>query len=446
MSPTLLPSTTPELLGWLLQSTLCLGACWLLYRCMLQQERFFHYNRRFLQFTPWLALLLPRLVAVALPHLPTWWPAAANQASGVLNGGLLPGPTVQAAGSALYSLPQWLPLLYYAGVLALLLRLGGQVLHLWLSTRQLPREARSGYVLVHTGGQRPTSSFGRWVFWDETVPLTPEEVRTVLAHEIAHVRQGHTAEKLRLELVRALLWPVPFVHFFPKALTQVQEFMADAQALRTVAAPANGAPAVYSGLLARLALQSFHPDLPLTHSFTQSLTLTRIRMLTQSSPARRWKQWLLLPLGTALLAATAACEKAGELPPPPPPTIVADAALAPPPPPPVLYESEGQTPAGYPGGMTQLLADVMKRVKYPAVAKEAKVGGTVFVRFVVSEQGLIQDAEVMNAPKGPSPAVEALKSEALAAVKTLPGRWTPCLRDGKAVATRYTIPVQFSLK
>lgn len=441
MSPTLLPSTTPELLSWLLQSTICLGVCWLLYRYALQQERFFHYNRRFLQFTPWLALLLPRLVSVGLEY----WPVepTPGETGTALSGGLLPGPTVQAVGSVLYSLPPWLLLLYYAGVLLLLLRLGGRVLHLWLSTRQLPREVHPGYVLVRTGGQRPTSSFGRWVFWDETVPLAPGEARTVLAHEIAHVRQGHTAEKLRLELVRALLWPVPFVHFFPRALTQVQEFMADVQALRTVSAPASEAPAVYSSLLARLALHSLQPDLPLTHSFTQSLTLTRIRMLTQSSPARRWKQWLLLPLGTALLTGTAACEKAIEL---PPPALLTNAQLAPPPPPLALYEGDGQTPPGYPGGMAQLMTDVMKRIQYPAAAKQAKVAGTIFVQFVVSEQGYIQDAEVMNTPKGPGAAVEALKSAALAAVKTLPGRWTPCQRDGQAVATRYTIPISFALK
>ncbi|WP_426490033.1 TonB family protein [Hymenobacter sp. 102] len=442
MSPTLLPSTTPELLSWLLQSTLCLGACWLLYRYVLRQERFFHYNRRFLQFTPWLALLLPRLVRVGLEY----WPAepASGEAGAVLSGGLLPGPTVQAVGSALYSLPQWLPLLYLGGVLLMLTLLAARLLRLWLRTRHLSREPRTGYVLVRTGGQLPTSSFGRWILWDETVPLSPAEAQAVLAHEIAHVQQGHTAEKLRLELVRALLWPVPFVHLFPRALAQVQEFMADSAALR-LASPVTASPTAYASLLARLALRPYQPDLPLTQSFTQSLTLTRIRMLTQSTAARRWKQWLLLPLGTALLASVAACEQAGELPPPPPPAV-ADAALAPPPPPPALYEGDGQTPPGYPGGMTQLMTDVMKRVTYPAAAKQAKVAGTVFVRFVVSEQGYIQDAEVMNTPKGPRPAVEALKSEALTAIKTLPGRWTPCQRDGKAVATRYTIPVQFALK
>lgn len=457
MRPTLLPSTTPELLGWLLQSTFCLSACWLLYRYVLRQERFFHYNRRFLQFAPWLALLLPRLVSVGLAI----WPAApAPAATGlVLSGGLLSGPTVQAVGSALYNLPHWLPLLYYAGVLGLLLRLVGQVLHVRLSARHFRREPRNGYTLLYTGGQRPTSSFGRRIFWDETVPLTPAEARAVLAHELAHVEQGHTAEKLRLELVRALLWPNPFVHLFPGALAQVQEFMADAQALRLPSSSATASPAAYAGLLARLALRPYQPDLPLTQSFTQSLTLTRIRMLTSSSAARRWKQWLLLPLGMALLAGVAACEKAAELPPPPPP-VVADARLASPSPPPAVYTSVEQMPQ-YEGGNEQLITDIGKQVVYPQAAKDARLGGKVFIRFVVAADGTVQAAEVAKGVETTqqfseykvrqrsttliTTAAESLNDAALAAVRSLPGRWIPGRQNSKAVAVSYVVPVTFAL-
>ncbi|RSK49511.1 energy transducer TonB [Hymenobacter rigui] len=457
MSPTLLPSTTPELLGCLLQSTLCLGACWLLYRCALQQERFFHYNRRFLQFTPWLALLLPRLVSVGLEH----WPAepVSGETGAVLSAGLLPGPTVQAVGSALYSLPQWLPLLYLGGVLLMLALLAVRLLRLWLRTRHLPREPRNGYVLVRTGGQLPTSSFGRWILWDETVLLTPAEAQAVLAHEIAHVQQGHTAEKLRLELVRALLWPVPFVHLFPRALAQVQEFMADSAALR-LASPVTASPTAYASLLARLALRPYQPDLPLTQSFTQSLTLTRIRMLTQSSSARRWKQWLLLPLGTALLASVAACEKAGELPPPPPPTV-ADATMPAPPPPPAVYTYVQQMPE-YAGGQLQLLQDIGRLVKYPQAAKDAKLEGRVFVKFIVTPEGIIQAAQITKGietsvkrsatgaatvkTQAVTPEARAMNEAALAAVQNLPGKWTPGRQDGKPVAVEYTIPITFSLK
>ncbi|RSK42750.1 TonB family protein [Hymenobacter perfusus] len=438
----MLPPTS-TLLSWLGQSTLLLGLAWLFYRQLLRQERCFSYNRRFLLLAPWAAILLPPFLVLLAPWLPTW--QAAPAVAQLLYSRVLPVITISADGGAVTGPVAWLPLLYGLGVGLGLSRLLGQVLHLWLTTRRWPRHLRPGYTLVLTGGLRPTGSFGRWVFWDDTAVLTEAEAAQVLRHEVAHARQGHTTGRLALEVARVLLWPCPFVHLFPPALELTHEFLADEAAIRPdpTTRPTSGTTENYAALLARAALRQLHPDLPLTHSFTQSFTLTRIRMLTSHSPVRRWKQRLALPLSLALLGLLA-CEKAVELPPPPPPALPTNAQLAPPPPPPALLTQE-QGP-GYPGGQTQLMADIFKLVKYPAVAKDAKVAGSVFVQFIVSEQGLIRNATVVKAPKGPAAAVAALKAEALTAVNNLPGRWTPCQRNGQLIETRYTIPISFALK
>ena len=438
--PMLLPTST--LLSWLGQSTLLLGMAWLFYRQLLRQERCFGYNHRFLLLAPWAALLLPPLLALLTPWLPTW--QAAPGVAQLLYSRVLPVVTVSANGGAAAGPVAWLPLLYGLGVVLGLGHLAGQLLHLWLTTRRWPRQPRPGYSLVLTGGRRPTGSFGRWVFWDDTAALSPAEAAQVLRHEVAHVRQNHTIGRLTLEVARVLLWPCPFVHLFPPALELTHEFLADEAAIRPdpTTRPTPGTAETYAALLARATLRQLHPDLPLTHSFTQSFTLTRIRMLTSHSPVRRWKQLLALPLSLALLGLLA-CEKAIELPPPPPPALLTNAQPAPPPPPALPTQEQGP---GYPGGQDQLMADIFKLVKYPAVAKDAKVAGSVFVQFIVSEQGLIRNAAVVKAPKGPAAAVDALKKEALTAVNSLPGRWTPCQRNGQLIETRYTIPISFALK
>ncbi len=93
MLQNLLPTTTAALLSWGLQSTLVLGAGWLLYRYALRSERFFGYNQRFLGLMPWLALLGPLLVRAALPGLLRQLPVAAT---GALVQARLPGLTVRA--------------------------------------------------------------------------------------------------------------------------------------------------------------------------------------------------------------------------------------------------------------------------------------------------------------------------------------------------------------
>jgi TonB family protein len=119
------------------------------------------------------------------------------------------------------------------------------------------------------------------------------------------VQQRHTADVLWLEAWRAVLWLNPFAHLLLPALRLTHELLADA-----AAAPETGA-AAYPTLLARLAaLQLGAPAYsPLLQPFTFSFTLTRIAMLQNQNPVRRWKQWLVLPaLGGLFLAACQAID------------------------------------------------------------------------------------------------------------------------------------------
>jgi TonB family protein len=291
------------LLTWLVGTLLPLGALWLVYWLALRGERCFGYNRAFLLLAPVLAAVLPLLPR---PAMPLWLnsPAVAVAASktGVA---VLPVVEVgQAAGAgAGWSIWTWLGVLYLAGVALGLGRLAWQARRLWLLAHRLPREVRPGYMLAYTGGRLPTSSFGRVIFWDEAADLTSAEAAAVLTHELAHVQQRHTLDMLWLEVWRAVLWPNPFSHLLLPSLRFTHELLADA-----AAAPKTGATA-YPALLARLATRQLAgPTLSLLQPFTFSFTLTRIAMLQNQNPVRRWKQWLVLPVLSGLFLV--ACQDA----------------------------------------------------------------------------------------------------------------------------------------
>ncbi len=437
--------TPLNLLNWMLLGTAVLGAWWLCYRLALRPERGFAYNRAFLGLGP--------LLAAGLPLLPVAWPAGWGAGPATRLPGLatvlLPAVQVGPADLAGLDWAFWLRMLYLAGAAFMLARLAIGLGKLWLSLRALPREQCAGYALVPTHGQLPTSSFGRLVLWDETLPLSPAEARQVLRHELAHVRQGHTYDRLLLELLRAALWFNPFVHLCGRALALTHEYLADEAALLpegAISAPTLAAS--YTHLLARQVASRLGFSVPLAHSFSQSQTLRRIAMIQKTSPIRRWKQWLALPLLGVLLVAVA-CEKTTPLAAPAPSASRQDASAPPPPPilhnltpapplPPAVYvyvEQMPQLPGG--GGNQAIVEYIQNHLKYPEVSPNDRRMGRVFVSFIVTNQGEVQAVDVV---KGLGAAYDAA---VVAAVQQLP-KFVPGRQNDKAVNVSFTVPVLFA--
>ncbi|MBO3271132.1 TonB family protein [Hymenobacter defluvii] len=457
--------TTPQLLNWLLLNTLTLGALWLLYHLALRRERCFQYNRALLLMAPPLAALLP------LVHLPAAWLPATPTAQAPLRL-LLPTVTVGASATSAPVVPLlfWVLLLYGAGVALLLGRLSWQLLLLWRFTRTLPAEQNAEYTLYRTGGQRPTGSFGRAVYWDDTLPLSTAEAAHVLRHELVHVRQHHTLDRLWLRVWQAVLWPNLFVHLLPRALDLTHEYLADAAVAPT-------APTDYIRLLARQATGWLAPAPTLAHSFFSSSTLTRIAMLNRSSSVpRRWKQWLALPVcaGSLVMVAYAKNTVAGEA------TVrtmypnhQAQASMPAPPLPPALYTAVDQMPQPV-GGMDQLLKYFTQNIRYPEAAKAQHLEGKVLVSFIVTTNGSVQAVKIhegiekdldakatlnklvvvgytaTNAKPGTvnasSGARQAMNEEALRMVRAMPQQWKPGQQNGKPVAVLLTLPIVYVLR
>ncbi len=432
----------------MLLSTALLSAWWLCYCLALRNERGFAYNRAFLVLGP--------LLAAGLPLLPLAWPVSWGESPMALRGMAVMLPVVQAGKAAVATpvaavpWPGWLGVAYVAGVAFVLARLAYGLGRLWLTAHGLPRSPRAGYTLLETHGRLPTSSFGRLVFWDETLPLGPADARQVMSHELAHVRQGHTYDRLLLELLRAVLWFNPFVHLCGRALVLTHEYLADEAALHDETTTGPSLSTSYSQLLARQVARRLGFSVPLAHSFSHSQTLRRIAMIQKNHPIRRWKQWLALPLLGALLF-TVACEKAGApaepaittiqlekgVAAPPPPIYIGKVAIAPPPGTVYTYvEQMPELPGG--GGNKAIVEAIQLHLTYPEVALASRKNGRVFVSFVVTEKGDVQAIKILKS-LGPEydAAVEA-------AVRKLP-RFEPGRQDGKAVSVSYTVPVQFAI-
>ncbi|MET4074156.1 M56 family metallopeptidase [Hymenobacter sp. UYCo722] len=440
-----------SLLNWMLLGTALLGAWWACYRLALRPERSFAYNRAFLVLGPLLAAGLP-LLPLAWPA--GWWGPGPAGLPGVV-AVLLPAVQVGAPGAAAEAAGPdwafWLLAVYAAGAALVLLRLAAELGRLWWQARGLPRTAAEGYTLVETHGRLPTSSFGRVIFWDETLDLSPAEARQVLRHELAHVRQHHTADRLLLELLRAALWFNPFVHLCARALALTHEYLADAAALHDAPFPTPSLSTSYSQLLARQVASRLGFSVPLAHSFSHSQTLSRIAMIQKTKPISRWKQWLALPLLGACLFVVA-CEKAA----PPVAPAVSSAiqnSVAPPLPPTVIPRDGKKAPLvlkkvyvfveemPHLDGSTSnsaIVEAIQARLVYPSVAIADQRTGMIFASFIVTEHGDVIGGRIL---KGLSAAYD---EAVLDAIRKMP-KMVPGKQDGKAVAVSFTVPVSFAM-
>lgn len=93
----------------------------------------------------------------------------------------------------------------------------------------------------------------------------------------------------------------------------------------------------------------------------------------------------------------------------------------------------------FPGGQEKLAAFLTAKLQMPPEAKRKKVTGTVFVSFLITPAGTVQEAQVL---KGIG---HGCDEEALRVVKMMPN-WKPGEQSGIPVPVRYSLPIRFGGK
>jgi len=91
------------------------------------------------------------------------------------------------------------------------------------------------------------------------------------------------------------------------------------------------------------------------------------------------------------------------------------------------------------GGESALLKYLSSNIKYPPLARENNIQGTVYVTFEIDQNGKVKDAKILRGIGG------GCDEEALRVVSAMP-QWKPGKQRGKPVRVQYNLPVRFTLK
>ena len=92
----------------------------------------------------------------------------------------------------------------------------------------------------------------------------------------------------------------------------------------------------------------------------------------------------------------------------------------------------------YPGGSDAMKSYIKENMRYPELAKENGIEGTVVVEFTVKADGSIGNIKIVRMVD------PDLETEAIRLVKGMP-KWTPSKQNGKAIDAEVGVPIEFTL-
>ena len=431
-------------LVYILKSAACLAVFYLFYKLLMSRDTFHRFNRFALLGLLVLSSLLP-LVEASVNS-----PAAVQETMLTLEQLLLMADIQPEGESMAAATPSatvlWLRaalLVYLTGIVFFIVRNLCSLARLGRLIRQGKREALDSYLpdrkeknvrlVVHDHDIAPFS----WMHWIVIARKDLEENgREILIHELAHIRNRHSWDLLLADLCIFVQWFNPAAWLLKQELQNIHEYEADETVLREGVNARN-----YQMLLIKKAVGTRLYSM--ANSFNHSSLKKRITMMLKekSNPWARAKYLYILPL--AALAVTAFAR--------PEVSAVADEISAVKVIAPAVHDSiqpNVQTAVAapssaldqmpeFPGGVEALNAYLRNNIRYPQEAQKAGIQGRVIIQFIVSKDGSITDAEVVESVD------PQLDAEGLRLIKNMP-RWKPGMRKGQAIRVKQTLPIRFA--
>lgn len=92
----------------------------------------------------------------------------------------------------------------------------------------------------------------------------------------------------------------------------------------------------------------------------------------------------------------------------------------------------------FPGGDEARIRFLTENIKYPQIARESSIQGTVYVTFVVEKNGNVTDVRILRGIGG------GCDEEAVRVIKAMP-KWNPGKQRGKPVRVQFNMPIKFTL-
>lgn len=300
------------LIIYLFQVGICHALFYFLYRALYSNLGYFNLSRFYLLGATVIGFIIP-LLSIGV------WRSANGPGSGLsflhfLNAGKISQPGTEPAAVTIsqYQMTDFLfPalfIIYLIGCVIMLYRLVSSLMKIRLLIKNNENVLEDDYRIVRTKNGPAFFSFMKCIFVNENRnSLKPDEYKTVLLHEQAHVKQKHSYDLLLMEIAGAVCWYNPFLRKLKSTLCQVHEYLADRAVVNL-----NHDPEAYSKLIVRLSHQFGAQRF--VHQFSLSDLKNRIDMLylKKQNKMQALRFIAIIPLLALMLLAFSFTERSEE--------------------------------------------------------------------------------------------------------------------------------------
>ena len=257
---------------YILKVVICSGILYGYYRLTLHNKIFHRWNRFYLLGAVVISLSFP-LIKINIWHNPAEDDGQIIRLLNVVTTGDEYIHEVSSSGSFHLSGEQVAIVVYMAVSLALLIILFHALMKLSRLARHNPLQKIQQINVVQTEAKGTPFSFFRYIFWNRNIDMHSDAGKKIFTHEMVHVTERHSADRLFMNIVLIFFWCNPFFWLMRREMNMIHEFIADSKAIE------DNDTAAFAAMILHAAYpqQAFG----LTSSFFSSSIKRRLRMLTQ---------------------------------------------------------------------------------------------------------------------------------------------------------------------
>ncbi|HMI79604.1 MAG TPA: M56 family metallopeptidase, partial [Ferruginibacter sp.] len=282
---------------YILKVIICSGILFGYYWLFLRNKIFHQYNRFYLLTALALSLSLPMLKI-------DFWQQYTPRQSQVIKalqvvsaGDDYMNNVMITANDNSWNMRQLYTIMYWAVSLVFLLVLIRTLFVIRSLLKKYPVQLIDKFSFVNTDDKSTPFSFLKYIFWNANIDMDTPTGKQIFKHEVAHIQEKHTYDKLLINITLIFFWCNPFFWLYRKELNMIHEFIADKKAVEDCDTAA----------FAEMILQATYPQhrFQLTNNFFYSPIKRRLLMLTKNNNPKISYGARLMVLPLAVLVFTA---------------------------------------------------------------------------------------------------------------------------------------------